>query len=75
MSGRKGMKKYLAGIREEVKERIASGESQRTRSKEYGISRYAIQSWLKEPSIPKQRTRKPAKTGLSIHIASIFPAN
>ena len=31
-------------------------------SREYGISRWAIQSWLKEPVLPKQRGRKPAKT-------------
>ena len=62
MSGRKGMRKYPAGIREEVVHRIHEGESQREVSREYGISRYAIQSWLKEPRIPKQRGRKPART-------------
>ena len=50
------------GIREEVVARIRAGESQRALSKEYGISRYAIQSWLKEPVLPKARGRKPAKT-------------
>ena len=62
MSGKKGMKKYLIGIREEVVMRIHAGDSQSALSREYGISRYAIQSWLKEPTIPKQRGRKPAKT-------------
>lgn len=62
MSGKKGMKKYPAGIREEVLLRIRAGESQRAMSLEYGISRYAIQSWLKERAMPKQRGRKPAKT-------------
>ena len=62
MSGKKGMKKYPMGIREEVVARIRAGESQRALSKEYGISRYAIQSWLKEPVLPKARERKPAKT-------------
>ena len=38
------------------------GESQCALSREYGISRYAIQSWLKEPVLPKVRGRKPAKT-------------
>ena len=36
-------------------------ESERV-SREYGISRYAIQSWLEEPAVPKQRGRKPART-------------
>ena len=62
MSGKKGMKKYPMGIREEVVARIHAGDSQCALSREYGISRYAIQSWLKEPSIPKQIGRKPAKT-------------
>ena len=62
MSGKKGMKKYPIGIREEVVMRIHAGDSQYALSREYGISRYAIQSWLKEPTIPKQRGRKPAKT-------------
>ena len=62
MSGKKGMKKYPIGIREEVVMRIHTGDSQSALSREYGISRYAIQSWLKETSIPKQRGRKPAKT-------------
>ena len=56
------MKKYPVGIREEVVARIRAGESQCALSREYGISRLAIQCWLKEPVIPKMRGRKPAKT-------------
>ena len=62
MSGKKGMKKYPAGIREEVIAKIRSGAGQRELRREYRISRYAIQSWLKEPALPKQRGHKPAKT-------------
>ena len=62
MSGKKGMKKYPIGIRETVVKRIRAGESQKKLSLEYGISRYAIQSWLKEPIVRKQRGRTPAKT-------------
>jgi transposase len=62
MSGKKGMKKYPVGVRENIVERIHIGESQRELSREYGISRYAIQSWLKETELPKQRGRKPAHT-------------
>ena len=62
MSGKKGMKKYPMGIREEVVSRIRAGESQRALIREYEISRYAIQSWLKESVVPKARGRKPAKT-------------
>ena len=61
MSGKKGMKKYPGGIRAEVVTRIRAGESQCALSREYGISRWAIQSWLAEPA-PKTRGRKPAKT-------------
>ncbi len=62
MSGKRGMKKYPQGIRETVVSRIRAGESQNAMRREYGISRWAIQSWLKESIIPKQRGRKPAKT-------------
>ena len=62
MSGKKGMKKYPEGIRKEVVARIGAGESQCAFSREYGISRYAIQCWLKEPVLPQTRGRKPAKT-------------
>ena len=53
--------KYPVGIREEVVSRIRAGESQRALSQEYGISRWAIYCWLKEPVLPKTRGRKPAK--------------
>ena len=56
------MKKYPMGIREEVVSRIRAGESQRSLSQEYAISRRAIQCWLKEPVLPKARGRKPVKT-------------
>ena len=56
------MKKYPQEIREKVVSRIRAGESQNAMSREYGISRAAIQDWLKEPSVPKPRGRKPART-------------
>ena len=62
MPGIKGMKKYPVAIREEVVSRIRAGESQKSLSREYGISRWAIQCWLKEPQLTKKRGRKPAKT-------------
>ena len=61
MSGKKGMKKYPVGIREEVVSRIRAGESQCALSREYEISRWAIQCGLKESVLPKARGRKPAK--------------
>lgn len=62
MSGKKEMKKYPVEIREEVVSRICAGESQCALSREYGISRWAIQCGLKEPVLLKTRGRKPAKT-------------
>ncbi len=61
MSGKRGMKKYPVGIREEVVARIRAGESQCALSREYGISRWAIQCWLKEPVIPKMRRAQTCK--------------
>ena len=45
MSERKGMKQYPEWVKEQVRERIAAGETQKQLSKELGISRYSIQSW------------------------------
>ena len=45
MSGKKGMKKYPAGKREVIVKELKEGRSQRELSREYGVSRYAIQSW------------------------------
>ena len=56
------MKKYPVGIREEAVSRIQAGERQCALSREYGISRWAIHCWLKEPVLPKTRGYKPAKT-------------
>mgnify|MGYP002745343930 CR=1 FL=1 len=47
MSGRKGMKQYPERIKEEVRRRVAAGDSQREISRETGISRYTIQNWNK----------------------------
>lgn len=66
MSGKKGMKKYPIGIREKIIKEFHEGKSQLQLSKEYGISRWAIQCWLGTVSekciVPKPRGRKPAKT-------------
>ena len=56
------MKWYPVELRAEVITRFHAGESQRSLSREYGISRRAIQDWLKDRPVPKQRGRKPAKT-------------
>ena len=66
MSGKKGMRKYPEGTREKIREKYKNGQSVSSLSKEYGISRWAIQSWCgltaQSEIIPKQRGRKPAKT-------------
>lgn len=43
MSGKKGMKRYDARVKEEIKEKQKRGQSVKSLSKEYGISRWAIQ--------------------------------
>lgn len=66
MSGQKGMKKYPKGIREKIIKEYHEGKSQCQLSREYGISRYAIQCWIgarpEKNALPKLRGRKPAKT-------------
>ena len=66
MSGKKGMKRYAPGIREEILKEHKNGVSQSELSRKYGISRYAIQCWIgarpEKNVLPKFRGRKPAKT-------------
>ena len=45
MSGKKGQKQYLDAVKEQIRREIAAGKSQREVCREYGISRYSIQSW------------------------------
>lgn len=51
MAGKKGMNWYPAELRAEVVSKFQAGESQRSLSREYEISRRAIQDWLKEPTV------------------------
>lgn len=66
MSGIKGMKHYPENIKNEIRLKQQDGQSVCALSKEYGISRAAIQEWCglikNKPKIPKQRGRKPVKT-------------
>ena len=66
MAGKKGMKKYPESIRNEIRQKQERGQSVISLSKEYGISRWAIQTWCglskDHDRIPKARGRKPAKT-------------
>lgn len=45
MSGKKGQKQYPKNIKDEVISKHKTGIPVRELSREYGISRYAIQSW------------------------------
>lgn len=66
MSGKKGMKKYPEAIRIEIIEKQKNGKSVWSLSREYGISRWAIQCWCgltnTANQVPKNRGRKPAVT-------------
>lgn len=66
MSGKKGAKHYPIAIREKIVSEYSEGKTQRELSREYGISRYAIQCWIGsrpgKSTLPKFRGRKPAKT-------------
>jgi transposase len=45
MSGKKGMQRYSEELKIKIIEAYQSGESVKGLSRQYGISRYAIQSW------------------------------
>lgn len=66
MAGKKGMKKYPESIRNEIRQKQENGQSVKSLSKEYGISRWAIQTWCglskDHERVPKSSGRKPAKT-------------
>ena len=63
MSGRKGMKQYPEWVKDQVRERIAAGKTQKQLSKELGISRYSIQSRCKLRSETKLRQLAPMPKG------------
>jgi len=67
MAGKKGMSHYPPSIKAEVVERHGSGESVKALSREYGISRWAIQNWCglvskSVPIVPKRRGRPRTKS-------------
>ena len=66
MAGKKGMKKYPESTRNEIRKKQENGQSVKSLSKKYGISRRAIQDWCglskNSDQLPKVRRRKPART-------------
>ncbi len=66
MAGKIGMKKYPEHIKIEIRKKQEKGQSVSSLSREYGISRWAIQTWCglikNYERIPKTRGRKPART-------------
>ena len=66
MAGKRGMKRYSESMKSEICKKYEKGHSVNSLSKEYGISRWAIQSWCGltkgRECVPKFRGRKPAKT-------------
>ena len=63
MSGKKGMTRYSEKIKEQVREEVQAGHSQREISRRYGISRYTIQSWCGLRPETKLRQAAPLHRG------------
>lgn len=65
MSGKKGMRQYPTDFRVKIVEEYKNGNSVKSLSKRYNVSRWAIQNWcglVKEKEIfciPKRRGRPP----------------
>lgn len=61
MTKEKGMKRYSPEIKTDIVQQHRKGKSVKALSREYGISRYAIQSWCglvgktKEEGVPKAK--------------------
>ena len=66
MAGKKGIKRYPESIKNEIRQKQEKGQSVKSLSREYGISRWAIQTWCglskDHQRVPKARGRKHAKT-------------
>ena len=66
MAGKKGMKKYPESTRNEIRKKQENGQSVKSLSTKYGISRRAIQNWCElgknSDQFPKVRGQKPART-------------
>ena len=45
MTKKKGVKRYSQEIKTDIVQQLKKGKSVKALSREYGISRYAIQSW------------------------------
>ena len=63
MSGKKGMRQYPEQVKEEIRRRAEEGRSQRELSREYGVSRYTIQSWCGLRPETKLRQLSPLPQG------------
>ena len=63
MGNRKGQKQYCESIKEQIRKEYNEGASQRSLSKNYGISRYTIQSWCGLRSEVNLRKISPLKKG------------
>lgn len=63
MGNRKGQKQYCESMKEQIRKEYNEGASQRSLSKNYGISRYTIQSWCGLRSEVNLRKIAPLKKG------------
>ena len=63
MGNRKGQKQYSKSIKEQIRKEYSEGASQCSLSKNYGISRYTIQSWCGLRSEVNLRKISPLKKG------------
>ena len=71
MSGRKGMRHYSEELKEQIRQEIAEGKSQNEVSREYGISRYTVQSWCGLRPETKLRQTAPLPKGSPEKIKTI----
>ena len=65
MSGRKGMQHYSEELKEQIRQEISAGKSQNEVSRQYGISRYTVQSWCGLRPETKLRQAAPLHKGRS----------
>ena len=71
MSGKKGMKHYPEQLKEEIRKLAEEGASQKELSREYGVSRYSIQSWCGNRPETLLRQAAPLPKGCSKKVKTI----
>ena len=63
MANRKGVKHYPEELKRQIREEYESGNTMKSLSQKYGVSRYSVQSWCGLRPEVNRRQQYPMKMG------------